>query len=143
MMMLNAAIAHIGLGKVNYGNMFASDAIWLISGLLHYVIAHDWSLSYATLILVSQLYPLKRIKLPPLAAWWKLRHATFGGSTLFTALLGTNIGAFEPICTPLRWNIGHVLDHALWPAPAPPPVAASLTSNHQLHPAQLDREVTF
>jgi hypothetical protein len=86
---------------------------------------------------------VKCIKLLPIATWWKLRHATFSGSTLFTALVGSNIDSFEPIQTPLRRNIRHLLNHGLQPAPAPPPATTSLTASHRLHPAQLDREVTF
>jgi hypothetical protein len=51
--MVNAAIAHIGLGKVRYGATFDADAIWLISGSVDYVVAQDWSLGCATLVLVS------------------------------------------------------------------------------------------
>jgi hypothetical protein len=39
--MLNASIAHIGLGKVSYGTSFDQDAIWLISGSLDFIVAHN------------------------------------------------------------------------------------------------------
>jgi hypothetical protein len=52
--MLNASIAHIGLGKVRYGKSFDSDAIWLISGSLDFIVSHNWSIKNATLCEANQ-----------------------------------------------------------------------------------------
>jgi hypothetical protein len=76
-------------------------------------------------------------------AWSRLRHSLFGGSTLFTALIGTNIPEFSPIKTPLRRNLGHVLDHTVRPRPSQKPDGAGLTMIDRLHPNLQDTEVTF
>jgi hypothetical protein len=52
--MLNAAIAHIRLGRVHYGDQVGPNAIWLLSGSLVYAAAHEGPSA------------------GPLSSWWRI-----------------------------------------------------------------------
>jgi hypothetical protein len=141
--LLNAAISHIGLTKVRFGKPSRASSIWLISGPREFLESYCGVPGLPTLLLLAGHYPSKRVVQTGPFAWSRLRHSLFGGSTLFTALIGTNIPEFSPIKTPLRRNLGHVLDHTVRPRPSQKPDGAGLTMIDRLHPNLQDTEVTF
>jgi hypothetical protein len=141
--LLNAAIAHIGLSKVHFGKPSRESSVLLVSGSRDFLRSYPGDSETPTVLLLAEHYSHKRVIQEGPFKWTRLRHSLFGGSTLFTALVGTNIPGFEPIKTPLRRNLGHVLDHTVRPKPSTEPSGETLTMADRLHPDLKDIEVTF
>jgi hypothetical protein len=99
--LLNVAISHIGLSKVRFGKPSRASSVWLIGGSRKFLSAYPGCPAVPTLLLLAGHYQVKRVIQDGPFTWAQLRHALFGSSTLFTALVGTNIPAFAPIKTPL------------------------------------------
>jgi hypothetical protein len=118
--LINLVLGRIGLGKVHYSNLSRpapqdlSDVV-LLSGSLEYVRRHSQLATNPTLVLCEAHIRGNVTKFGGTFRWFHLRHASFGGSTLFKAFLGTNIGTFQPERTELRRTIAHILDHGLRP----------------------------
>jgi hypothetical protein len=132
--LFNAAISYIGLSKVQFGKPSRTASVWLVSGPTSFLVSYQECPSQPTLLLLSDHNPSKQVVQQGPFTWIQLRHLLFGGSTLFTALVGTNIPTFAPVKTPIRQNLGHVLDHGVLPIPLQRPLSEVLKMSDRLHP---------
>jgi hypothetical protein len=143
-LLLNAAISHIGLSKVQFGKPSRTASVWLVSGSTSFLASYQGYPSHPMLLLLLDHYPSKQVvQQGPFTSIW-LRHLLFGGSTLFTVLVGTNIPTFAPVKSLLQRNLGHVLNHGVCPIPfLQRPSSKVLTMSDRLHPGLDNTEVTY
>jgi hypothetical protein len=142
-LLLHAAIAHVGLSKVQFDTPLRAALVWLVSGSSQFLATYQACPGQPTLLLLLGHYQAKHVVQEGPFTWTQLWHSLFSGSTLFAALIGTNIPDFAPIKTPLHCFLGHVLDHSVRPHPLQWPSGKALMMNDCLHPNLEVTEVTF
>jgi hypothetical protein len=140
--------SHIGLGKVHYSNLThpnpqSSSDVVLISGSFAYIRKHSQAATNPMLVLCKDHIRGKVSKFGGTFRWFHLQHASFGGSTLFKAFLGTNIGTFQPELTKLRRTIAHILDHGIRPTVRHVSFKEAIPATRLLHPSGLQNEVIY
>jgi hypothetical protein len=67
--LLNAAIAHIGLSRVQFGKPSRPSLVWLVSGSSSFLAAYMPNPSQPTLLLLSGHYQAKRVAQTGLVTW--------------------------------------------------------------------------
>jgi hypothetical protein len=146
--LLFAALNHVGLSWIIFSDASnpcsecASDMI-LISGSVAFI-QHHARVSPNRILAVSTNHVRSKITKHFDTFWWfHLRHSTFGGSTTFQALVGTNVKNFEPERTAIWRNVGHVLDHSNRPRPASGPDAPGILASCLLPVSSLDSDIIY
>ena len=146
--LINLALGRIGLGKIRFAALEgdfapARDDIVLISGRIDYIRHHSTHATNPTLVICDMHIRSKFSKLGSTFRWFHLRHASFGGSTAFKALLGTNVGHFEPKRSVLRRSIAHILDHGIRPRSRSEHFVGGIPATRLLHPENLGVEILY
>jgi hypothetical protein len=102
--LVNAALDNVTRSKVTYSldAPLPPSAILLVSGLLAFVKNWTRQVPNPMLLLCVEHVRSNRTGYRCSIQWMRLRHETFGGSTKFQAMLGSNIPDFDPQRTALR-----------------------------------------
>lgn len=149
-LLITKAVARLGLSRLVYLGLESppKEAIKLISGDIPYLISEARRLGSSTALYLSSTSLSKsHTGLPKLVDWHRYRHASFGGCTTFTALLGVGgLVNYSPVVTSIRRTLGHVLDHGTKPNPV---TKASdfdhtmLSVDSRLNPESFDQEIRY
>jgi hypothetical protein len=145
--LIMAALDNIGSNKIRYTSALGPKpgVVLLVSRSFDYVSRWVSNGPNPVLVLCDHHIGGRHVKATTELCWSTLRHQTFGGTTQFQAVLGTNVSEFQPVRTALRRTIPHVLDYGIKPkwAEAPDSQLLTLSLDDRLHPAHLDSLVLY
>jgi hypothetical protein len=116
--LINLVTSRLGTQRLTFvphNGTVPVDSIVLVSGSMNFLTSQQGSLNHQGNVLFL-LDEHLRSKVPSSTGdfhWQKLRHCIFGGSTGFTALVGSRSRLILPEPTGIRRSIAHIVDHAL------------------------------
>ena len=143
-LLLSRAVVHLGMATFVYADPPGSATL-LVSGSIPFLMQTMTERSAMRGMYLFDEPSKSRIKLSGPARWSRLRHATFGGSTNFPAILGTVNLDLTPHRTDLIRTLGHILDHGIKPrvVSATFDHSQALTSEDRLDPRALVQDIVY